>query len=67
MGHYNMYVHTFIIESMLFYSIEIVIVLVFLLYLFFNVAFSCVYGLPPLLSIFCKGLPVVYGDGVAFR
>ena len=41
---------------------EIVIVLVFLLYIFFNVAFSCVYGLPPLLSIFCKGLPVVYGD-----
>ena len=26
---------------------EIVIVLVFLLYLFFNVAFSFVYGLPP--------------------
>ena len=41
---------------------EIVIVLVFLLYLFFNVAFSFVNGLPPLLSILCKGLSVVYGD-----
>ena len=41
---------------------EIVIVLVFLLSLFFNVAFSCVYGLPPLLSILCNGLPVVYGE-----
>ena len=41
---------------------EIVIVLVFLLYLFFNLALSFVYGMPTLLSIFCKGLPVVYGD-----
>ena len=45
---------------------EIVIMLVFLLYLFFNVVSTFVNGLPPLLSILCKGLPVVYGD-VAFR
>ena len=42
--------------------VEIVIVLVFLLYLFFNVASSIVNGLPPLLLILCEGLPVVYGD-----
>ena len=41
---------------------EIVIMLVFLWYLFFNAAFSFVNGLPPLLSILCKSLPVVHGD-----
>ena len=41
---------------------EIVIMLVFLWYIFFNVAFSFVNGLPALLSILCKGLLVVYGD-----
>ena len=41
---------------------EIVVMLVFLWYLFFNMAFSFVNYLLPLLSILCKSLPVVYGD-----
>ena len=46
---------------------EIVIMLVFVRYIFFNMALTFVNGLSPLLSILCKSLPVVYIMFVAFR